>query len=199
MTIVYELYDSLYLNITNRCTNKCEFCIRTTDNGLGSDIDLWLDKEPELEEIISSIDKYDLSEYKEIVFCGYGEPMIRLKEILEICKWLREKSSIRIRINTNGQANLIYGKDITPLLKGLVDCISISLNAKNAEEYDKICHSKYGKSAFDGMLDFAQKSKRYVPEVILSVVDVLGSEDIEECRNIAKNIGVDFRVRTFSG
>jgi radical SAM enzyme (TIGR04100 family) len=199
MVITYELYGALYLNITNRCTNSCKFCIRNTKNGVGEGIELWLEREPSTEEIIADIEKRDMSSYKELVFCGYGEPMIRLFDILEVCKYIKNKYNIKIRINTNGQANLIYGKDITPMLKDYVDTISISLNAKNAEEYDKACRSQYGEAAFGALLDFAVKCKKYVPEVILSVVDVMGREDIEVCHEIAKKAGVNFRVRNYSG
>lgn len=199
MVITYELYGALYLNITNKCTNRCEFCIRNTDNGVGKGIDLWLEREPTVKEIILDIEKRDVNGYSEIVFCGYGEPMMRVYDILEICKYIKDKYDIKIRINTNGQANLIHDKDITPLLKGLVDIVSISLNGKNSYEYDKICHSKYGEKAFEAMLDFASKCKEYIPEVILSVVDIMEKSDIEECSKIAKKVGVNFRVRNYSG
>lgn len=125
--------------------------------------------------------------------------MVRTYDIIEVCKEVKKKSSIPIRINTNGHANMFYAKDITPLLKGLVDSISISLNAKNAKEYQDICQSDYGEEAYDGMLDFAARCKEYVPEVILTVVDVMDREDIEACRRIAHRVGVKFRVRNYSG
>lgn len=198
MTISYELYGNLYLNITNKCTNKCDFCIRSTPTGIGRNLDLWLKNDPGVEEIVEDLKTQDLSKYEELIFCGYGEPMIRLNEIVQVCKWIRANSNIKIRINTNGQANMIHKKDITPELEGLVDSVSISLNAKNAEEYDKICHSVYGEKAYEGLLDFASKCKEHVPEVILSVVDVLDPEDIEECRKTAEKINVNFRIRNYS-
>jgi TatD family-associated radical SAM protein len=166
---------------------------------LGEGIDLWLEREPAVQEVLEDIERYDLSKYREVVFCGYGEPMTRTYDIVEISRRLKAKYDIRIRINTNGHANLIYGKDITPLLKGLIDSISISLNAKNAVEYQKICQSDYGEDAYYGMLDFAAKCKKYIPEVILTVVDVMPQEDIKKCENIAREIGVTFRVRHYSG
>lgn len=199
MTITYILRNSLYVNITNRCTNRCSFCIRNTKSGVGEGINLWLEREPTVQEIIDDIEKHDLSKYTEVVFCGYGEPMYRTYEIVDVCKHLKDKHNIKIRINTNGHANLIYGKDITPMLEGLVDTISISLNAKNASEYQKICRSQYGEKAYEAMLDFAVKCKKYIPEVVLSVVDVMPQEDIEACSKIARQIGVEFRVRHYSG
>ena len=195
MTISYELGDSLYLNITNRCTNNCSFCIRNNPAGVANELNLWLDQEPTVDEVLADIAKREVGGYKEFVFCGYGEPMMRTYDIIVICKRLKEKYTIPIRINTNGQANLIYDKDITPLLANVVDGISISLNAKDGPTYQAICHSDYGENSFAALLDFASKCKKHLPSVILTVVDVMTEEDIQACREIAKAIGVDFRVR----
>ncbi|HEY3425947.1 MAG TPA: TIGR04100 family radical SAM protein [Negativicutes bacterium] len=197
MTISYELGNSLYLNITNRCTNSCSFCIRNNPDGVANEIDLWLEQEPTVDEVIEDIAKREIANYKEFVFCGYGEPMMRVYDIIKICKKLKEKYTIPIRINTNGQANLIYGKDITPLLASWVDGISISLNAKDGPTYQAICRSDFGEKSFEAMLDFAEKCKKYIPTVVLSVVDIMSAGDIQACRAIAKRIGVDFRVRHF--
>lgn len=198
MTITYELENSLYINITNRCTNCCDFCVRNNLDGICDDINLWLEREPSIVEIMEDIQKRDISNYREFVFCGYGEPMVRTFDIIEVCKKLKNSYSIPIRINTNGHANLICGKDVTPLLKGLVDAVSISLNAKNAQMYEEICRPEFGEQAFDALLDFATKCKKVVPSVALSVVDVMSKEDIEACRAIAQLIGVDFKIRHFT-
>ncbi|BBB89500.1 MAG TPA: TIGR04100 family radical SAM protein [Methylomusa anaerophila] len=198
MTITYELGSSLYINITNHCTNHCSFCVRNNPDGVASGIDLWLEREPTIDEVIEDIQKRQVAKYKEFVFCGYGEPMMRPYDTIEICKRLKEKYDIPIRINTNGHANLICGRDITPQLKGLVDSISISLNAANGENYQKICRSEYGEKAYDAILDFAAKCKKHVPNVVLSVVDVISREDIQTCQAIAQGIGVDFRIRPFA-
>lgn len=121
--------------------------------------------------------------------------MMRIHDLLQVAKKLKEKYIVPIRINTNGQANLIYGQDVTPQLAGWIDAISISLNAKDKKTYHDICFSDYGEAAFDAVLDFAGKCKQYVPTVILSVVDVMTDEDIESCRKIAQRIGVGFKVR----
>lgn len=198
MTIAYELGNSLYVNLTNRCTNRCDFCIRNNMDGVGSGADLWLDREPTADEIFRDILSFDLDEYQEIVFCGYGEPLIRLDEIIAVARELKEvRPDMPIRINTNGQANMIHHFDVTPELAGLIDTVSISLNAKNAVEYEKICHSDFGEAAFDGLLDFAKRAKAHIPHVVLTVVDVLPEADIEACREIAKNVGVEFRVRKY--
>ena len=199
MNIVYRYFDQsqMYINITNRCTNKCKFCIRYTPTGVEGE-DLWLIREPEIDEIKEELIKEHFEEAKEIVFCGYGEPTLRYDAIVEVSKMIKEKNpGAIIRINTNGHGNRAAGKDITPLFKGLIDEISISLNAKNAKEYNDICVCDYGEEGFDEMLDFASKAKQHVNSVILSVVDVLPGEDIEECRKIAEGVGVEFRVRHY--
>lgn len=198
MTITYELGNSLYVNITNRCSNACNFCVRLEHDGVNGKDNLWLDREPTIDEIKSDFEKRELDKYDAIVFCGYGEPMMRTDVILEIAKWLKSKMpTLSIRINTNGQANLICGRDITPELKGLIDCISISLNAENAQKYQQVCNSDYGEDAYFGLLEFARLAKKYVPKVVFSVVDVMSENEIEACRQIAKDCGVNFRVREY--
>lgn len=193
MAITYEIENNLYVNVTNKCPNACDFCIRTRDDAFEDD--LWLEKDPTSEEIINEVFEKDLRKYKEVVFCGFGEPLENINEVLEVSKAIRKRSNIKIRINTNGLANKIHNIDITPKFKSLIDGISISLNAKNAEEYDAVCHSVYGLEAFSAILDFAKKCKEYVEDVQLSVVDCLPLEDIEVCKNIAKEIGVRLKIR----
>ena len=197
MNIVYKYQDQLYVNVTNRCTNKCKFCIRFTPSGVDG-LDLWLEHEPSVEEIIKALEDNDFRSYPEVVFCGYGEPLIRFDTVMKAARYIKDNSRCQIRINTNGHANRIAQKDVTPQMKGLIDTVSISLNTKNAEEYEKICICDYGQDGFYEMLDFAEKAKLYVKNVILSVVDVIPDEDIEECRKIAEKIGVKFRARVYS-
>lgn len=198
MTITYELGSSLYVNITNRCSNACTFCVRNKHDTVNGKDNLWLDREPTIDEIKTDFKRRDLSEYDDVVFCGYGEPMMRADVVIEIAKWLKKNHpDIKIRINTNGQANIIYKKDITPQLEGIIDCVSISLNAENAEKYQKLCKSEFGEEAYTGLLEFARLAKRHVPEVVLSVVDIMKPEEIEQCRKIAEDCGVTFRVREF--
>lgn len=189
----------LYLNITNRCTNRCTFCIRNNPDGVGGGTDLWLEHEPSVKEIEDALRREDLDSFDEIVFCGYGEPAMRFDDMMEVCRWLKANyRSPKIRINTNGHANRITGRDVTPELKGLVDVISISLNTSTAREYEEICQSDYGEEGFYIMLDFAKKATAYVPEVVLSVVDLLPKEEIEACRKIAEQAGCSFRVREYA-
>lgn len=209
MIITYKLGEKLYINLTNKCSNACDFCLRTakenslTHNDWESDRDLggisselWLEREPTVEEAIESLKSHDLSTYEEVVFCGFGEPTERFDACVEIAKWLKEQG-IRVRINTNGQANLINKRDVTPEMKGLFDVVSISLNNKNAKEYQQVCHSEFGENAFDELLSFGKKCASMGIETVFSVVDLLPEEDIEECRRIAEKNGGKLRVRNY--
>lgn len=190
--IAYALGKKLYLNITNRCTNKCSFCIRNQGPGVGG-YHLWLDEEPTNKEVIEAIG--DPSEYEEVVFCGYGEPLLRIHTVLEVAKYVKG-FNVPVRIDTNGQANLAHEENIVPELKGLVDTISISLNAENSVKYDQICESEFGEEAFGALLEFTRECKKYIPNVILSVVEI-PEIDIEKCKAIAEELGVQLRVRAY--
>lgn len=194
-TITYVINNSLYINVTNRCTNSCNFCIRSNPEGISKGVDLWLEREPTSEEIILDLEKHCFEKYNEIVFCGYGEPLLRVSEIIEVCKYIRTVSDIKLRINTNGQANLYFQRDITPDLKGLIDVCSISLNASNSSKYQKECKSDFGEEAFDGIIDFAKRCKAFIPTVVFTVVNILEKDEIEACQKIASLAGIDFRVR----
>jgi len=193
MTITYRIGDRLYINITNRCSNNCGFCIRKLSNSVGDADSLWLDREPAREEILDDIRKHDLTKYSEIVFCGYGEPTERLDDLLWVCTQLKETGSPPIRVNTNGHASLIAGYDTAPMFLGPVDTISISLNAAGSAEYDLLCNPSFGSKTYPGILDFAKRVKMYVPAVILSVVG--GTTDVEACRTVAEEMGLPLRVR----
>ena len=194
-TITYGYGDKIYLNLTNKCSNNCEFCIRRNNDGL-LDYYLWLDKEPTADEVIADLEKYELDKYDEAVFCGFGEPLYAIDVLIETADWLKAHG-VKTRLNTNGQAGLISGPDTALKLKGRVDTVSISLNASDAEKYQKICHCKFNEEGFFEMLRFAVQCKKEGIRTVLSVVDVIGEEEVEKCRKVAKNVGVDFRVRTY--
>lgn len=196
MNIVYKYFDQtqVYINLTNRCTNKCKFCIRYTDTGVEG-VDLWLSHEPDVDEIKDALIKNNFKDAEEIVFCGYGEPTMRHDVLVEIAKFIKENSNAKIRINTNGHGNRVAGRDITPDYEGLIDVVSISLNSKNAKEYNELCVCDFGEDGFYELLEFAKCAKKHVPTVVLSIVDVLPPEDIEECKKIAEATGVALRIR----
>ena len=195
--ILYEYGDQLYVNLTNRCPCRCDFCIRGKTDGLGTADSLWLDHDPSAQEVITALKGRELARYQEVVFCGYGEPFCALEVLLEVCRWLREHTRLRIRINTNGLGDLIQGSHTPPLLEGLVDAVSISLNTSDPDYYLRLCHPSFGEKAYGAMLQFAQDCKKYVPEVKFSVVDVIPKEDIEGCRRLSQKLGVPLRVRHY--
>lgn len=189
--------ENIYVNLTNKCSCSCTFCLRNTKEMAESN-SLWLDTEPTVEEIIGEFEKYDLTQFNEVIFCGFGEPLTRLDDLLEVAKYLKNRnSSTPIRINTNGLANLTHEKEVAPLLKGLINTVSISLNASNAEEYFRLTRNKFGIESYDAMLKFAVSCKEYVPNVVMTVVDCIGQEEIEACQVVCDTIGIPLRVRSF--
>lgn len=196
MTIVYKVHNNLYVNLTNRCSCSCVFCLRQNRDHMEESDSLWLDHEPTLQEVKDAFAKEDMSQYEEVVFCGFGEPTERMDILLEVAAFVKENYQKPIRINTNGQANLINGRDVAPELKGLVDTISISLNTPNEEKYNEMVRSIYGDKAYGAMLDFAREAKKYVPNVVLSTVDTtLSKEEEEQCRQICEKLAVTYRIR----
>ncbi|NLZ25649.1 MAG: radical SAM protein [Clostridiales bacterium] len=191
-TYIYEFEGKLYINITNMCTNSCEFCVRNFMDGMGGS-NLFLEKEPETEDIIKALGEFDLSRYPEVVFCGFGEPTMRLDIVKDVARYLKAKGK-RTRLNTNGLAALVNEGDVADELKGLIDTISISLNASNEEKYNAICHPSF-EGSFKAMLKFAKDAVDKGIDTVLSVVDVIGEQEIEKCREIAAGIGARFRVR----
>ena len=197
-TITYHVKNGIYVNLTNRCPCACTFCMRQNgDSVYGSD-SLWLDHEPDLKEICDSLDSWNMADYSEIVFCGYGEPTERLDVLLETARYIKSKYNIPIRINTNGLSDLIWGRSTAPQLKGLIDVVSISLNATNKEDYLKTVRPKFGIGSYDAMLQFAKDCTRYVPEVVMTIVDVVTTpEEQEQCKEIARSVGAKLRIRPY--
>lgn len=187
--IAYKIRDSLYLNITNRCTNKCSFCVRFHSDYVKGH-NLRLSAEPTEEELKTAIG--DPVQYKEIVFCGYGEPFLRFEIVKNLARWIKERGG-RVRINTNGHGNIINHRNILPELKGFVDVISVSLDASDEKVYDRICAPDF-KNAFHEVISFIKESKKYIPDVQATVVEMEGV-DVEKCRKITDELGVKLRVR----
>ncbi len=191
--ITYPIRNSLYLNITNRCTAACTFCVRYhTDFVKGHN--LRLGEEPSAKELIKEIG--DPARYAEIVFCGYGEPLLRLDVVKAVAAAVKQKGG-RVRIDTNGHGNLIHKRNILPELAGLVDAVSVSLNAQNAETYFKISQPKFGVETYEAVKDFIRESRKYIPDVTATVVSAPGV-DVEVCRKIAEELGVLFRIREYN-
>ena len=202
-TLVYSINneekpETVYINLTNSCTNNCVFCLRTQkDDVCGKE--MWHDDDYTLEDVIEQFQNYS-SNVKEVVFCGYGEPFLRKEMMKNFCKYLREnKPDIKIRVNTNGHANAIYRTNIAEEFKGLIDSASISLNASSEEEYFDICRPKIP-NAYEAMKDFAKACKKADIDVTMSVVtgfDKIHNIDIFKCEEIAKSLGATFRNREF--
>lgn len=194
-SVLYDYGRGLYANITNRCPCRCEFCIRDMTEGLGSADSLWLKREPTAEEVVDMLGQWDLSQYDELVFCGYGEPMERLDDLLTIAEYVKGHTHLSVRINTNGLADLIHGRETAKELAGRVDSVSISLNQCDAEKYNALCHPKFGLAAFPAILQYTRDVQQYVPHVAMSVVGVIPETDIALCRKIAEGLGTTLRVR----
>ncbi len=191
--ITYRIRDSLYLNITDHCTNSCPFCAKNSDLTVKGHY-LGIDSDPTAAEVINAIG--DPSPYKEVVFCGFGEPLIRLDTVKEVASWLKGKGA-KVRINTDGLANIIHKRNILPELEGIVDALSVSLNADTSKLYEKVCRPPFD-GAYEGVKKFIVEAKRYIPDVTASVVG-LPNIDIEKCRNIVeKELGVRFRLRPYN-
>lgn len=191
--IAYKIRNSLYLNITNRCTNRCTFCAKFRDFTVKGH-QLCLEREPDAAEVLAAIG--DPTGCDEVVFCGYGEPLLRLDLVKEVAGWLKSRGAT-IRINTDGQANLVHGRNILPELHGLVDAISVSLNAPDAASYQSICQSSCGEAGYAAILDFLVAARDHIPSVTATAVTVPGI-DIDACRRLATELGVAFRERIFN-
>ena len=195
MTISYEIGDSLYLNITNKCPCSCTFCIRSNGDGAYGSEPLWLEHQPDINEVIENLKQRDLSAYRQIVFCGYGEPTCELELLKQTSAYIHSVCDTPIRLNTNGLCDLIHRRPTAAEFKGVVDCVSISLNASTKEAYDAVTRPSFKEDCFAAMLDFAAQVKEYVPSVMFTVVDVIGEEEIKRSQEIADSVGIKLRVR----
>lgn len=190
-TIAYQIRNTLYLNLTNRCTACCTFC-RRLDDPTVKGYDLRLQTEPSAQELLHEIG--DPTRFDEVVFCGYGEPTLRLEVIKEVARGIKARGG-RVRLNTNGHGNLIHQRNILPELAGLVDVVSVSLNAESPEKYLTVCRPVYGPGTYDAVLTFIKEAKQSMPEVVVSVVH-LPTVDVEACERMAQQeLGVKFRLR----
>lgn len=190
-TVGYTLHDNRYLNITNRCSLRCGFCPKFNDEWTVQEYPLRLDHDPALEEIVAAVGNPE--DYQEIVFCGLGEPTLRLYTLLDVATRIRHRAK-RIRINTDGLASFVYGRDVSPDMEGLIDVLSVSLNAQNADIYNRHCRPKLPGS-YEAMLDFVKRTREFIPDITLTAIDGLSGVDIPACEKIAHDLGVKFRRR----
>ncbi len=196
-TYVYTLDGNLYINLTNKCSNACDFCVRNERTSYYGNY-LWLRHgDPTVEKVIAAANGFgDLSRFKEVVFCGFGEPTYKVAEMTALCEHFHAKG-LSTRLNTNGQGNLINKRDIVPELKGKIDFVNISLNASCVEKYQPICRSQYGESGFEAMIEFAKLCRRNGVECRFSIVDCIGEEEVEACKRLAESVKVPLYVRKY--
>lgn len=193
MDVVYQIGHALYLNITNRCTNTCNFCLRFQRDLLRG-YHLRLEHEPSAPEVINAIGNPSL--YKEIVFCGYGEPLLRLEEVITIGTFVHQ-NGVPVRINTNGHGNLIHGRNIVPELAPFVSTMSISLNTESKESYMRLCQPVFGPQTYEKVKEFILECKKNIPHVVVTAVAV-PDIDVQKVRAIAEQeLNVDFKVRHY--
>ena len=189
--LAYRLHGNAYLNITYHCTLRCAFCPKFNGSWEVQDIDLLLTREPQADEVLAALG--DVSGDREVVFCGLGEPTLNLPVLLEVARVLHEQGK-PVRLNTDGLANLVYGRDVTPALARVVDAVSISMNAQSADVYERHCRPKQP-DAFQAMQDFAVAARAQGMAVTMTAIDGLEGVDIMACERLADTLGVDFRRR----
>lgn len=197
-SILYEVHNGLYVNLTNRCPCACVFCLRNTTDKVGRSDRLWLEKEPTVDEVKAEFACRDMTKYEEVVFCGFGEPTERLDAIKEIAAFVKKEYGKPIRLNTNGLGDLVNGRAIAAELAGLVDTVSISLNTPSEERYMEEVRPRFGAGSYQAMLAFARDCVRYVPKVVMSTVaTTLTPEEEARCAEIVREIGAVYRIRPF--
>ncbi len=196
-TYLYTLDGNLYVNLTNKCSNGCDFCVRNERSSYYGNY-LWLrNGDPTVEGVIAAAKGFgDLSRFKEVVFCGFGEPTYKMAEMLALCDFFHDKG-LKTRLNTNGQGNLINKRDIVPDLKDKIDFVNVSLNASCVEKYQPICRSQYGESGFAGMIEFAKLCRRNGVPCRFSIVDCIGEDEVEACKRLAESIKIPLYVRKY--
>jgi len=190
-TLVYTIGKNLYINLTDRCTLACEFCPKIQGSMDVHEYNLLLSHRHPAEEYIEKIG--DPTQYDEIVFCGFGEPTLRIKELLQIATFCKEAGT-QVRVNSDGLGNLVNKRNILPELSKCVDALSVSMNAQNEEVYDRHCVPAV-KGSYDSMLEFLRLAPEYIPDTTATAIDGLEGVDIDACDAKAKQLKVKFRRR----
>lgn len=197
MTIFYKFEGKMYINITNGCPCRCQFCLRNNADSIKDNDSLWLEHEPSFDEITAAFDAFDKTGITDAVFCGYGEPTVRADMVVKTAEYIKEKSGMKIRLNTNGLVKLIHPDFDTERFRGLIDSVSISLNAPNAARYNEVTRPSFGERSYAAMLEFAAAMKN-ICDVKFTVVDTfITPEEIEQCRAKADELGIPLRVRAY--
>ena len=198
-TYLYALDGNLYVNLTNKCSNGCDFCVRNERESYYGHY-LWLQHgDPTAEKVMAVVtggQAGSMSQYKEAVFCGFGEPTYKMTEMLQLCDFFHARG-LKTRLNTNGQGNLINKRDITPDLKDKIDLVNVSLNASCAEKYQPICRSQFGESAFAAIVEFAKLCRKNGVNCRFSIVDCIGEEEVEACKRLAESVKVPLYIRKY--
>lgn len=197
MTIFYKFDGKMYINITNGCPCDCVFCIRKNGDSIEDNDSLWLEREPSFEEICAAFDKFDKTGMTEAVFCGYGEPTMRVEMLIKTAEYIKENSDMSVRVNTNGLVRLVHRDFDITRFKDVVDSFSVSLNAPNANRYNEVTRPHFGEAAFEEMLSFSREVKEMGIKTSFTVVDVIAPEEISECEKLANSIGIPLRVRSY--
>lgn len=196
-TYVYTLDGNLYINLTNKCSNACDFCVRNERSSYYGNY-LWLrNGDPTVDKVIAQANGFgDLSRFKEVVFCGFGEPTYKVAEMVALCDFFHEKG-LKTRLNTNGQGNLINKRDIVPDLKDKIDFVNISLNASCYEKYQPICRSQFKEAGFAGIIEFAKICRLNGVNCRFSIVDCIGEEEVAACKCLADSVKIPLYVRKY--
>ena len=196
-TYLYTLDGNLYVNLTNKCSNGCDFCVRNERSSYYGNY-LWLrNGDPTVEKVIAAANGFgDLTRFNEVVFCGFGEPTYKVAEMVALCDFFHEKG-LKTRLNTNGQGNLINKRDIVPELKGKIDFVNVSLNASCVEKYQPICRSQFGEAGFAGLIEFAKLCRKNGVNCRFSIVDCIGEAEVEACKRLAESIKIPLYVRKY--
>ncbi len=206
MTLTYEVGNNLYINVTNRCSCGCTFCIRKNDDGAYGSDPLWLTHEPDMTEMQTAIQERDITKYTELVFCGYGEPTMRLSFICELAAWIRRTfPNVCLRLNTNGLADIYVpeqaqaeGSDAAARVSAVFDKVSVSLNGGSREVYERVTRPQgHPANAYDTMLHFAASCKANGTQVTFTVVDVISPDEITAARQKANALGIPLHVRAY--
>lgn len=197
MTIFYKFEGKMYINLTNKCPCACVFCLRGNADSIKDNDSLWLEHEPDFDEITAAFEAFDKTGITDAVFCGYGEPTERADMVVRTAEYIKQHSDMKIRLNTNGLVKLIHPEFDITRFKGVIDAVSISLNAPDAKRYNEVTRPAYGERAFDAMIDFAIAMKSLCGYVGFTVVDVISEQEIERCRRISEELQIPLRVRAY--